>query len=169
MLESLQHWLVAQGPYLAAFIYCFFGGLVPMLNTELFMLFLGSYTHYSFNQNLLIIVVASLGRMLGKTLLYYSFKKGADLKLSKKQSKFDALLKKWHQKVENLPHWQVYLLTLTASSTGLPPMYVLTIVLGVLHIHWKVHFLVGFVGTMIKYAFFLGLGNELIHFFKELV
>ena len=137
-----------------------------MLNTELFIAVLGGMTAKDPGKLFMVAIAAGVGRMLGKTVLYYSVQKGLNVGI-KPHSKLGAGLQKWHNKIEKMPHSRIYLLTLTGSATGLPPMYLLTLALGALKIDWKPHFFIGILGSTLKYAFFFGIGTELVKWIKQ--
>jgi membrane protein YqaA with SNARE-associated domain len=161
MIAALQAWLTSHGPYMAAGVYCFFGGAIPMLNTELFISFLGGLMTHDPLTVLLVALSAAVGRMLGTSLVYWSVLEGMNLGF-KKTSKLNAQLKKWHNKVENMPHVRLYAMTLTGSIVGLPPLYLFTMVLGALKINWREHFFIGIVGSLIKYTLFLVMGAKIV-------
>jgi len=169
MLELLQNSLTDLGPYLGAAIYCCIGGFIPMLNTEIFVAFLGGFTSHSPTQFFFIVASAAFGRMIGTTILYnfaqYSTKAGSRYF---KREKLSAKINKWHKKIEKLPRSRIYLMTLTGSTSGVPPLYIWTLALGALRITWTPHFFLGFVGSTIKYAAFFGLGDGLYEWFKSL-
>jgi membrane protein YqaA with SNARE-associated domain len=164
MIDQIQHGLMSLGPYLAAAVYCFFGGLIPMLNTELFVAFLGGMAAHDFSRLTLVALAAALGRMCGKTVLYFSSAKTANIGF-KKNKRIMTKLQKWHDTIEKMPHSRVYLLTLIGSAIGVPPMYLLTIALGILRIPWRMNFVMGVIGSALKYAVFFGLGTEIMKWF----
>lgn len=131
-----------------------------MLNTELFVGFLGGIVGQDVNKIILVSIFAAIGRMCGKTILYLAVQRGMKFGF-RKERKLNMKLKKWHDRIEKLPHSKTHTLTLTASAIGFPPMYLLTIVLGALKIPWWPHFWIGLVGSTLKYGAFFVFGAEI--------
>ena len=167
MIESLQLVLTQLGPFAAAGFYCFFGGIIPMLNTEVFVGVLGGVVGGDYAQIGLVALSAGVGRMIGKTVLYFSVQKGIKLGLGKKR-KANENLRKWHDKIEKLPHYKTYTLTFSASAIGFPPMYLLTLAFGILKISWGPHFWIGILGSTFKYGFFFVFGGEISKYIKTI-
>ena len=117
--------LSVAGIYGGTFLFCAMSGIVPLMNSELFMLYLGSTASHS--QFPALIVLAALGQMSAKVVLYYAGRGVLKLPLGRGQAKIDALrarLSKSGRAVGGV--------TFMSAVTGLPSFYAISVIAGTL-------------------------------------
>lgn len=117
--------LSVAGIYAGTFLFCAMSGIVPLMNSELFILYLGSTASHS--QFPALIVLAALGQMSAKVLLYYAGRGVLKLPLGRGQAKVDAL------RARLLATGQAAGgVTFVSALTGLPSFYAISVIAGTL-------------------------------------
>lgn len=140
--------LSVAGIYAGTFLFCAMSGIVPLMNSELFMLYLGSTA--SRTQFPALILLAALGQMSAKVVLYYAGRGVLKLPLGRGQAKIDAL--RTRLQVTGQAAGGV---TFVSALTGLPSFYAISVIAGTLG--WSLrHFLAwGTAGRILRFAVLL--------------
>jgi membrane protein YqaA with SNARE-associated domain len=145
--------IAAVGLYLGTFLVCLIGGLVPIVNTEVFLVGLIALGAVKSPSSLpAIVLLASLGQMVAKVILYYAGLGMFELPRGRHKEKIDAArarLERWRQKPN---------LVLAVSSTvGLPPLYLVSLAAGALKMRLRTFLAIGMAGRIVHFAAVVGL------------
>lgn len=116
--------LSVAGIYGGTFLFCAMSGIVPLMNSELFMLYLGSTASRS--QFPALIVLAALGQMSAKVALYYAGRGVLTLPLGRNQA-VEALRVRLSASGR-----AAGAVTFVSALTGLPSFYAISVIAGTL-------------------------------------
>jgi len=117
--------LSLAGIYAGTFLFCALSGIVPLMNSELFILYLGATANHS--QFPALILLAAFGQMSAKVLLYYAGRGVLKLPLGRGQARIEALrirLSKSGKAAGGV--------TFVSALTGLPSFYAISVIAGTL-------------------------------------
>jgi len=154
---SIQSIISNYGLYSGTYIICFVSGFVPIINAEIFLIFVSSVVTKSLF--IPVLLLATIGQMTAKAVFFFSGMGVVKLSLKRYENKInDAMLKmqKWESKAD----WFIFL----SSFTGFPPFYIITIVAGMIRHNFFRFFVSGFVGRLLRF----GLLMLFPQFFKQL-
>jgi membrane protein YqaA with SNARE-associated domain len=134
----------ALGVYAGTFVVCFLAGLIPLINAELWLiavtLMLASPAGLP-----AIVVLAALGQMVAKVLLYYAALGTVKLPgLDKRIAKARAQLDRWRDR----PRWVLW----ASATLGLPPFYIISLLAGALEIRLRTFCVIGMTGRLIRFS-----------------
>lgn len=134
------------GIYAGTFAICFIGGLVPVVNSEVWLV---AVTLLVASPAPLpaVVVLAAAGQMAAKSLLYFTAMGAFDLPQGRYRDKIDkarAALARWKRRPN--------LLLFTSASVGLPPLYVTTLLAGALGYRYRAFLVVGMLGRVTRFA-----------------
>lgn len=124
--SSIAHFFLENGPIYGSLVIGFLSGIIPILNIELYLIFLALKGNFQ-NDFLLISFLASLGQTISKIIVYKSSLSVGALKSSKKINM---------QKIKDLSEkfmkndYRGDLLIFASASVGLPPVLLTPIVAG---------------------------------------
>jgi len=139
--------LAACGLYLGTYLVCVLTGLLPALNGEVFLVGLTRLAIDSPTQLPAIVVLAALGQMTAKIILYYVAAGALTLPGGRLQARIASMrdrVERWKDK----PLW-----VLAASATiGLPPFYLVTLAAGAMRIRLPVFLAIGVIGRIVHFA-----------------
>ncbi|MCX6553242.1 MAG: VTT domain-containing protein [Acidobacteria bacterium] len=135
------------GPYAATLVVGFLSALIPVINIELFLLAAAAIASKDYPVWTLG-VVAGVGQMSGKIILYWSGAAALNSRMGKKFS---------HSRVEELRHrmsamnpWVLAGFNFMSASVGFPPFLLVSILAGVIEMKFW-HFLVtGLSGRVVR-------------------
>jgi membrane protein YqaA with SNARE-associated domain len=147
------HILEAVGIYAGTFIVCLLGGLIPIINTEVFLVGLIALGAVRSPASLpALVLLASLGQMVAKLILYYTGAGLLELPRGRHKAKIEAArarMEKWRAK----PKW-----VLAVSSTvGLPPLYLVSLAAGGLRMRLRTFLTIGMLGRIVHFAVVVGI------------
>ena len=141
------HILAAVGLYAGTFIVCFLAGLIPLINAELFLVVVALAAVSSPAPLPAIVLLAALGQMAAKVVLYYAALGMLELPSGKRKAKIEkarARIEKWRHKPK---------MVLAVSATlGLPPFYLVSLAAGALKIRLRTFFAIGMAGRIVRFA-----------------
>lgn len=154
---SIQSIINNYGLYLGTYVICLISGFVPIVNAEIFLIFVSSLlTKSSFVP---VLLLATIGQMMAKAVFYFSGMGVIKISLKRYEKKINDLLRKM-QKGES----KVDLLIFLSAFTGFPPFYIIPIVAGIIpHNFWR-FFISGFTGRLLRFGLFMLFPQ----FFKQL-
>lgn len=140
--------LASVGLYGGTFVVCLLGGLIPVINTEVFLVGLITLGAVHSSASLpALVVLASLGQMIAKLILYYTGKGMVELPRGRFQDKIAAArarVEKWRNKPK---------LVLAVSSTvGLPPLYLVSLAAGAARMRLRTFLTIGMIGRVVHFA-----------------
>jgi membrane protein YqaA with SNARE-associated domain len=132
--------------YLTTFVVCIVSGFVPVVNAEAYLVVasaaFGSPAHV-----LPLALVGALGQMVAKVLIYLAGRGVLRLPLGRVGPHIEAA----REKLQNREGSTGGLLFLSAS-VGLPPFYILTILMGMIRYNLGLFVVLGTVGRFIRFA-----------------
>ncbi len=140
--------LEAVGLYFGTFLVCLLGGLVPLINTEVFLVGLITLGAVRSPSSLpAIVLLASLGQLVAKIILYYAGLGMFELPRGRYKAKIEAArarVERWRDK----PKW-----VLAVSSTvGLPPLYLVSLSAGALKMRLRTFLPICMAGRIVHFA-----------------
>lgn len=155
--------LITQfGPYAATFIFCVFSGLIPVVNAELYLVSISALLSDSLIQLLIIILLATLGQMVAKSVMFFASQ--GVVKVSTKKQPSQAKIDQVRQKMEkwgSQSNWFIFV----SGWSGFPPFFIVSIVAGLLKFKFVNFFLFGSAGRFIRFSLCIGIPQLL----KDLV
>ena len=145
--------LAAVGLYFGTFLVCLIGGLVPIVNTEVFLVGLIALGAVKSPSSLpAIVLLASLGQMVAKLILYHAGLGMVELPRGRYREKIQAArarIERWRNKPK---------LVLAVSSTvGLPPLYLVSLAAGAAKMRLRTFLAIGMAGRIVHFAAVVGL------------
>jgi membrane protein YqaA with SNARE-associated domain len=138
--------LVAEhGIYIATVVVCLIGAVFPIMNAELYMLFVSSLA----DPGVLVPVVllGAAGQITGKVVMYYGGRSAPRIIPARAVAKIDAV----RARLEGTVGRQS-LIVFVSAVTGFPPLYVVSVVAGVMRLPLAAFVLCGFSGRVIRFA-----------------
>lgn len=126
-------------------VVCFLSAIVPMVNAELFVVFLGSVATPALLPAL--VVTATLAHMAGKSVMYVAGASADRLP----DGRFKRRIMAAHDTVQRRPNLGLVVVFLSAL-VGVPPFYVVSVVSGVLRFAFGVFFLAGLAGRLLRFT-----------------
>jgi membrane protein YqaA with SNARE-associated domain len=139
--------LQTLGLYAGTLVVCFLAGLIPLINAEVYLVGISIWAVKRPEQLPAIVILAALGQMIAKVILYYA---GMGM--------FELPKGKWRDRIERarkyLDRWQKqpYLVYAASASLGLPPLYLTTFAAGAMRINFSLFCLIGFTGRVLRFA-----------------
>lgn len=138
--------LIAKvGIYGASFVVGFVSGLVPFVNSEVYLVAVSPMVARP--ALLPIALLSAAGQMVAKTIIFYAGRGVFKINMGKIENKIEAVQKKfqaWENKAD--------ILMLISASVGLPPFYVVSFVAGALKLHYVRFLIAGIIGRSIRFA-----------------
>ncbi|HSJ08344.1 MAG TPA: hypothetical protein VK928_00485 [Longimicrobiales bacterium] len=129
----------------STFFGCLIGAFVPVINTELLLLSMSAVAPPGLVVP--IIVVAAIGQMIGKSVLYAAAR-GA---LALPAGRFSQHVNEAARRIGNRKAISGVLLFASASS-GLPPFYFMSIAAGLMRVHFGHFLVIGTSGRLLRFA-----------------
>jgi membrane protein YqaA with SNARE-associated domain len=133
------------GIYAASFVVGFVSGLVPFVNSELYLVAVSPMV--SRPALLPIALLSATGQMAAKTIIFYAGRGVFKINMGKLDRKIEAVQQKfqeWENKADAL--------MLISAAVGLPPFYVVSFVAGALKLHYIRFFAAGIIGRSIRFT-----------------
>jgi len=122
-------------------------GVFPFVNAEVLLLGYVLAARSDWREALLFAAIMAVGQMLGKAGMYW-FGRGAARVPSERTRRS---LARWEARLARSPR-SVLLFVLLSASTGVPPFYVLTILVGTLRVDFWKFFVVGLAGRLARFC-----------------
>ena len=136
--------------FLATFVYSFVAGVFPLLNVEAYLLAFSSYL--SPDAMVPIVIAATAGQMVAKSLLYLS---GLGL-LNLPHSATRYRIERVSERLRNYRRG-TWTLVLISSFFGLPPLYVVSIAAGTLRLNFGLFLAISTAGRLLRLTAVAGL------------
>jgi len=130
--------------WLSAFLGCVVGSVLPIIHTEL--LIFGISALAPGVQSALLVLVATCGTMIGKTILYFGGQGLVRLPIRRRE-KIDRYLEQARAR-EGIASGVLF----AAAAAGIPPFYIVTVAAGAIRINLLRFILIGFVGRLIRFS-----------------
>jgi membrane protein YqaA with SNARE-associated domain len=145
---NFEHLVGRYGLYLTTYIVGVVSGFVPVVNLEVYLVWVAALTPTS--QALAITALATVGQMTAKTLMYLASAGIIKIAVRKPGKKLLAVQMKMAQ-------WQhrLGLFMFMSASLGVPPFYVVAIASGIVRVPLAVFIIWGLAGRFIRFAVFV--------------
>lgn len=130
---------------LTTFAVCMVGAIIPLVNTEIYLLSVSALSPIEFIAPL--VLAATLGQMTGKVGMYFAGR--GVLKLP--NEKFRDRVLSLRERLEQRP-WVAKATLFSSATFGLPPLYIMSIVCGTLGMGLLSFVAIGTVGRLIHFA-----------------
>lgn len=139
--------LAMLGIYGGTFIVSILAGLIPVVNTEVYLIGLVRLAVDRAEQLPAIVLAAAVGQMVAKVGLYYA---GQGL-LELPRGRYRAQVDKVRAKIDQ---WKTkpYLVYAISSVFGLPPLYLTVLAAGAMKIRFRPFLAIGLTGRVIRFA-----------------
>lgn len=135
--------------YLGTFAVAAISGVVPIVNAELYLIGL-VFAIGGIPEALLLAVLLAAGQMIGKGVIYHTARSATRFG-ARRTPKLAAKLERARVRVER---WRSKPLSVTflSASVGLPPLYLVSLLAGILEIRFRAFLLVGFAGRTLRFG-----------------
>jgi membrane protein YqaA with SNARE-associated domain len=137
--------LLHYGLYLTTYIVAVISGVVPVVNIEIYLIWVAALTPRSLG--IPITILATVGQMTGKTIMYLAA--AGILKISVKEpgEKLAAIKKKFESWKDRLS-----LFMFLSAFSGFPPFYVVSLAAGGLRVNYWRFLIAGLAGRLLRFA-----------------
>ena len=135
----------AVGIYAGTYIVCFISGFFPLVNAELFLVLIS--INITKAECIPIFILAALGQMTAKLLMFLGGKGVIRLSKKKFEDKINGIvlkMKKWEKKID--------IFIFLSAFTGIPPFFVVSIVAGMGQTNILRFFISGLLGRTLRFA-----------------
>jgi len=136
--------LAGMPVWFSAFAGCAIGSVIPLIHTEL--LVLGIATVAPAKSGLPLVLLATSGTMVGKTLLYFGGRGLLRMKFRQRE-KIDRMVAE-AEKRRGLAGTVLF----ASATSGFPPFYVVTVVSGILKLSLVTFLTLGFIGRFLRFT-----------------
>ena len=129
--------------------------LLPLINIEVY---LGALAAEQVAGVWPLALVAAAGQMAGKVAYFYLGQNSLSWRWVRRKTesaKFQARLATWQHRIGGRP-WVGGLLVFVAASAGIPPLAIISIIVGSLRMSFPVFLVMGFAGRTLRFAAILG-------------
>lgn len=142
---NFEHMLTHYGLYLSTYIIAVISGFVPVVNIEVYLVWVAVLTPRS--QGIPITILATLGQMTAKTLMYLGGAGILKITLRKPEEKMAAIQQKFER-------WKnrISLFLFLSAFLGVPPFYLVSIASGALKIKLPRFLMAGLTGRFLRFA-----------------
>lgn len=131
--------------WLTTFGVCVVGSIIPLVNTEIYLLSVSALSPGEFIAPL--VLAAALGQMTGKVAMFYAGRGIINIGSERLKDRIASV----RARLEARP--RLAKLTLFSSATlGLPPLYAVSVVCGTIGMGIVSFIVIGFVGRLIHFA-----------------
>ncbi len=155
--SSILQLLSVIGLYGGTYIVCLISGFIPIVNAELFLIWI-SLT-ISEAEYIRVLLLATSGQMTAKVLMFLSGKGVVNISKKRHENKLAQIeekMKKWESKID--------IFLFLSAFTGFPPFYVVAVLSGMTNVNFVRFCIAGFLGRALRF----GLVMYFPHLFKQL-
>lgn len=131
--------------WVTTFVVCVVGAIIPLINTEIYLLSVSALTPRAFVFPL--VVAATIGQMLGKLVMFYAGRGVVRIRSPRVQRAVAAL----RTRLESRPVFAKWVL-FTSATVGIPPLYVMAVACGTMGMGVVSFFVVGVAGRLIHFS-----------------
>jgi membrane protein YqaA with SNARE-associated domain len=142
---NFEHLITRYGLYLTTFIVAVISGFVPVVNIEIYLVWVAALTPTS--QAIEITLLATFGQMTAKTLMYLAGAGVLKISVRKPGKKLRAVQMK-------MAEWQhrMGIFLFSSAFLGVPPFYVVSIASGICRVPLPVFIIWGLIGRLLRFA-----------------
>jgi membrane protein YqaA with SNARE-associated domain len=149
----VTHDLLAMlGIYGGSFVVSIIAGLIPVVNTELFLVGLVRFGVDRPAQLPGIVIASAVGQMVAKVGLYYAGQELLELPRGRYRAKIETVRRKIEQ-------WRTkpYLVYAISAVVGLPPLYLTVLAAGAMKIRFIPFLVIGLAGRLLRFSVIVAL------------
>ncbi len=139
--------LVHFGIYGTCMALAVLSAVFPLVNAEVVLLGYVLAARSDWREALLFAAIMAVGQMVGKAGMYW-FGRGAARVPSERTRRS---LARWEARLARSKH-SVLLFVLLSASTGFPPFYVLSVLVGTLRVNFWAFLVIGLVGRLVRFG-----------------
>jgi membrane protein YqaA with SNARE-associated domain len=139
--------LAMLGIYGGTFVVSIIAGLVPLVNSEIFLVALVRLAVDRSSQLPAIVIAAATGQMVAKIGLYHAGRGMLDLPRGRYKAKIETVRHKLEQ-------WKTrpYFIYAISSVVGVPPFYLTVLAAGAMKIRFAAFLVIGLAGRLVRFA-----------------
>jgi membrane protein YqaA with SNARE-associated domain len=144
-MEFLESLFSGLNIYWTTFLFCFAGGLVPILNTEIYLM---SIFFLAVPASIWpLVLIATSGQLISKTLVFLAGRGVIRFPLKRYEKKMETVKEKFDR-------WKSgpYLFIFISAFAGIPPFYAVTFFAGLIRLDLTKFLIVGFLGRFLRFA-----------------
>ncbi len=147
MIE-FNDFIAGFGLYAGTFIFCFLSGFIPIFNAEAWLVAVSAIS--PLHVAIPLIILSALGQMSAKILVFLAGRSGRKIPAGKYKDKIE-------QTREKFERWRGRsdLFVFISASTGFPPFYVISFLVGVLEFGLLRFAFVGLAGRLLRFGVFV--------------
>jgi membrane protein YqaA with SNARE-associated domain len=131
--------------WFTTFAVCVVGALIPLVNTELYLISVSALSPAEFVAPL--VIAATAGQMAGKVGMYFAGRGILRLRNEKVRSRVFAL----RPRLDERP-WLAKATLFSSATLGLPPLYIMAVASGTIGMGLVSFILIGSLGRLIHFA-----------------
>jgi membrane protein YqaA with SNARE-associated domain len=139
--------LALFGVYGTCFALAVLSAVFPFINAEVVLLGYVVAARSDWRQALLFAAIVAVGQMVGKATMYWAGRGVGRVPSERTRQS----LARWEARIAKSPR-SVMLFVFLSASTGFPPFYVLSILVGTLRVNFAAFMVVGLVGRFFRFA-----------------
>ena len=139
--------LVDFGIYGTCLTLAVLSAIFPFVNAEVVLLGYVLAAKSDWREALLFAAIMAVGQMAGKALMYWLGRSAARVPSERTRRS----LERWEARLARSPR-SVLLFVLMSASTGFPPFYIISILVGTLRVNFLLFFVVGLAGRLLRFA-----------------
>lgn len=135
----------STGIYTASLVVGFVSGLVPFVNSELYLVLVSTMATKPALAP--VAFLSAVGQMIAKTLLFYAGRGALKIPMGRHQAKIEKVQKKFLE-------WEnrAGLMMLVSAAVGFPPFYAVSVVAGSMRMNVIKFFAVGLIGRTLRFG-----------------
>jgi membrane protein YqaA with SNARE-associated domain len=139
--------LVHFGIYGTCLALAVLSAVFPFINAEVVLLGYVLAAKSDWREALLFAAIVAVGQMAGKAIMYWLGRSAARVPSERTRRS----LERWEGRLRRSPR-SVFLFVFLSASTGFPPFYVLSVLVGTLRINFKAFFVIGLLGRLLRFS-----------------
>ncbi len=125
----------------------FLSAVFPFINAEVVLLGYVVAARSDWREALLFAAIVAVGQMVGKATMYWLGRGAARVPSERTRRS----LAKWEARLRRSPR-SVFSFVFLSASTGFPPFYVISVLVGTLRITFWKFFVVGLAGRLLRFG-----------------
>jgi membrane protein YqaA with SNARE-associated domain len=145
------------GLHAGTFIVCLISGFVPVVNAELFLI--GTVALVDSVNLWALVLMATLGQMAGKVIMYATGYGLLNLSLHKYQGRIEAWRARFEQSEGKLAAFMF-----GSAFIGLPPFFLIALLAGTFRMRFWTFFLAGFAGRFARFGLVVAFPAVIKHY-----
>ena len=142
---NIDELLASYGLHLGTFIVCVISGFVPVVNAEVYLVAVSSFT--SGHDVWIVVLLAALGQMVAKVVMFLGAQGLTKWPARKYEARLELVRKKFEQRKTATP-----VFIFISAFTGFPPFYLVSMMGGILNLNLASFCVMGFLGRFLRFG-----------------